>query len=110
MLDMKRVKAQRVGERCDHEHCVCVREIIWTREDLDSSKDEPRNKKIERRATRSYAALGAGLAPDFPRLRSSENLELYHTPERREERRNGDDLVPWDSPDEIRESHEPSKN
>ena len=45
-------------------------------------------KKTGRRATRRYAALGAGLVPDYPGLRGREKPKLYLTCKSREVSRN----------------------
>ena len=45
-------------------------------------------KETDRRATRRYVALGAGIGPDCSVLRGKEKSKMSETDESREERRN----------------------
>ena len=72
MQDRRRVHAQRVGGG------VTTR-IAWESEKLDkpdkiSTQRDKRRTKTNRRATRCYTTLDAGLAPDCPGLRGRESL------------------------------------
>ena len=65
MVDSEHVHIQRVAERCNHEDCVLVRKTILTKK-----------KASSRRATKRYAALDTGLAPDCPGLEDRESLRF----------------------------------
>ena len=103
LLDMKCVHVQRGNRTFDHDDCVGVRKILWTREDFDTE----RTKKTDRIFTRRYSTLGIVIqllhqtARSWKVVKSLSCRRLVKV----KKCRNSDDSVPWDG--SVRDSQKP---